>query len=46
MYSIDKKPSKFDEKTRKKIGSLINKKSLKLNQEIRKKTDYSLLYRR
>ena len=35
-----KKPPQFDEKTRKKTGGLINKKSLKLDEKTRRKTDY------
>ena len=35
-----KKPSKLDEKTKRKTKSSIDKKSLKLNKKTRKKTDH------
>ncbi len=36
-----KKPLKFDKKTKRKTGDLINKKPPKFNEEMRRKTDHS-----
>ncbi len=41
--SIDVKPSKLNEKIRRKTGGLINEKFPKLDEETRRKTDYLLL---
>ena len=41
-----RKPPKFNEKTRKKTGDLIDEKSPKLDKETRRKTDYFVALQR
>ena len=43
---INKKPLKFDKKTKRKTKKLIDKKLLKIDKQTRGKTNYLLFYKR